>query len=79
MLAKKTSKCQLTLPKSVIANYSDVDYFDVRDEDGCILLIPTHSCRTQQVREKLEQFGINKQDVNAAVRWARDVHDGKGE
>jgi len=79
MLAKKTSKNQLTLPKAVIANDPDVDYFDVRDEDGRILLIPMRPNRADRVRGKLEQVGISDQDVDAAVRWARGVDSGTGE
>lgn len=45
MLAKKTSKNQLTLPKAVVANYPDVEYSDVRDEDGRIILVPLRPSR----------------------------------
>ena len=71
MLAKKTSKNQLTLPQAVAANYPDVDYFDVRDEDGRIVLVPLRPSRADDVRTKLEQLGITEHDVDAAVAWAR--------
>jgi bifunctional DNA-binding transcriptional regulator/antitoxin component of YhaV-PrlF toxin-antitoxin module len=71
MLAKKTSKNQLTLPKAVVANYPDVEYFDVRDEDGRIVLVPLRGNQAEAVREKLEQLGIRDEDIDAAVRWAR--------
>ena len=32
MIAKKTSKNQLTLPKKIVDRFPDVDYFDVRVE-----------------------------------------------
>jgi bifunctional DNA-binding transcriptional regulator/antitoxin component of YhaV-PrlF toxin-antitoxin module len=72
MLAKKTSKNQLTLPKAVVANYPDVDYFDVRDEDGRIVLVPLRTSRADEVRDKLAQLGLSEQDVDAAVTWARE-------
>jgi bifunctional DNA-binding transcriptional regulator/antitoxin component of YhaV-PrlF toxin-antitoxin module len=72
MLAKKTSKNQLTLPKAVVANYPDVDYFDVRDEDGRIVLVPLRPSRAEEVRDKLVQLGLSEQDVDAAVTWARE-------
>jgi bifunctional DNA-binding transcriptional regulator/antitoxin component of YhaV-PrlF toxin-antitoxin module len=72
MLAKKTSKNQLTLPKAVMANYPDVDYFDVRDEDGRIVLVPLRPSRADEVRDKLAQLGLSEQDVDAAVTWARE-------
>ena len=71
MLAKKTSKNQLTLPKAVVANYPDVEYFDVRDEDGRIVLVPLRVNQAEAVREKLEQLGIRDEDIDAAVKWAR--------
>ena len=71
MLAKKTSKNQLTLPKAVVANYPDVEYFDVRDEDGRIVLVPLRANQAEAVREKLEQLGIRDEDIDAAVKWAR--------
>lgn len=71
MLAKKTSKNQLTLPKAVVANYSDVEYFDVRDEDGRIVLVPLRANQAEAVREKLEQLGIRDEDIEAALEWAR--------
>jgi bifunctional DNA-binding transcriptional regulator/antitoxin component of YhaV-PrlF toxin-antitoxin module len=71
MLAKKTSKNQLTLPKAVVANYSDVEYFDVRDEDGRIVLVPLRANQAEAVREKLEQLGIRDEDIDAALEWAR--------
>lgn len=71
MLAKKTSKNQLTLPKAVVANYPDVEYFDVRDEDGRIVLVPLRANQAEAVREKLEQLGIRDEDIDAALKWAR--------
>ena len=71
MLAKKTSKNQLTLPKAVVANYPDVEYFDVRDEDGRIVLVPLRANQAEAVRKKLEQLGIRDEDIDAALKWAR--------
>ena len=34
MIAKKTSKNQLTLPKKVVERFPDVEYFDVRVDDA---------------------------------------------
>ena len=54
-----------------MANYPDVDDFDVRDEDGRIVLVPLRPSRADDVRTKLEQLGITEHDVDAAVAWAR--------
>jgi hypothetical protein len=71
MLAKKTSKNQLTLPKAVVDHFPDVDYFDVREEDGRIVLVPLRPSRADETREKLEQLGIRETDIDAAIEWAR--------
>lgn len=71
MLAKKTSKNQITLPKRIIAEFPDVEYFDVVEENGVILLKPLRPSRTDQVRRKLADLDIQPEDVDDAVRWAR--------
>lgn len=40
MLAKLTSKNQITIPKAVISAFEGTDYFDVTQEDGRIMLTP---------------------------------------
>lgn len=40
MLAKKTSKNQLTLPKAAADRLIGVEYFDVREDDKRIVLSP---------------------------------------
>ena len=39
MLAKLTSKNQLTLPKAVVADVQGCEYFDVTAENGRIVLM----------------------------------------
>lgn len=71
MLAKKTSKNQITLPKRIIAEFPDVEYFDVVEEGGVIMLKPLRPSRADQVRRKLADLGIQPDDIDDAVRWAR--------
>ncbi|HQX25465.1 MAG TPA: AbrB/MazE/SpoVT family DNA-binding domain-containing protein, partial [Pseudomonadota bacterium] len=40
MLAKLTSKNQLTLPKRITAAVGDAEYFEVEAKDGRIVLTP---------------------------------------
>ena len=40
MLAKMTSKNQITLPKAVVSKLALTDYFDVEVEGGRIVLTP---------------------------------------
>ena len=70
-MAKKTSKNQITLPRSIVDRFPGVSYFDVREEQGQIVLRPVHPDRSLEVRSKLAALGITDGDVGAAVRWAR--------
>ena len=71
MLAKLTSKNQLTLPKAVISAFPGVDYFDVSREHGCIVLTPVRLTRADAVRSRLSELGLSETDIADAVAWAR--------
>lgn len=71
MLAKLTSKNQLTLPKAVIQALGSPDYFEVNSDEGRIVLTPLHPQRGDAVRQKLAELGITDDDIADAVRWAR--------
>lgn len=71
MLAKITSKNQITLPKAATAGVDATEYFDVSVENGRIVLTPVRIQNAQAVRDKLEQLGITEQDIADAVAWAR--------
>jgi hypothetical protein len=71
MLAKLTSKNQLTLPKSVTNAIGAVDYFEVKAKDGQIILTPVRIQRADAVRAKLAELDIAEQDIVDAVAWSR--------
>ena len=71
MLAKLTSKNQLTLPKSAVEAVAAAEYFDVEVRDGQIVLTPVRIQRGDAVRAKLAELGLAESDVTDAVRWAR--------
>ncbi len=71
MLTKKTSKNQITLPKAIITHFPDVDYFDVQEEDGKIVLFPVRPNQTEDVRRRLAEMGLDDQDVKDAIFWAK--------
>ncbi|MFZ0297002.1 MAG: hypothetical protein WAM13_01505 [Candidatus Sulfotelmatobacter sp.] len=71
MLAKKTIKNQITLPKKVVTRFGAVEYFDVSTDGECIILRPLHVSRADEVRARLAQLGIDEEDVTSAVSWAR--------
>ncbi|OHC74352.1 MAG: AbrB family transcriptional regulator [Rhodospirillales bacterium RIFCSPLOWO2_12_FULL_58_28] len=72
MLAKLTSKNQLTLPKAVLSFCQGTEYFDVAEDNGRIVLTPVRLNRADAVRSKLADLGITEDDATDAVSWARD-------
>ena len=75
MLAKKTSKNQLTLPRAIVRQLPDADYFDVSLREGEVILRPvvisTPGEKLKAVREKIRHLGLAEKDVEGAIRWAR--------
>jgi len=73
MLAKMTSKNQLTLPKSITAAVGAAEYFDVETRNGQIILTPVRIQRGNAVRAKLAELDLQDQDITDAVAWARQL------
>jgi hypothetical protein len=73
MLAKMTSKNQLTLPKSITAAVDSPEYFEVEARNGQIVLTPVRIQRGDAVRAKLAELGLEEQDIADAVKWARQA------
>jgi hypothetical protein len=81
MLAKLTSKNQITLPKAVIDQISVAEYFEVEAVNDSIMLTPVrvekikmpspHTANMESVWAHMEKLGITEQDVQDAVKWAR--------
>jgi hypothetical protein len=76
MLAKKTSKNQITIPREIAGQFPDAVYFDVSTNDGQIVLRPvrfsTEASTLEKARLKLKELGITESDVEKAVAWARE-------
>jgi hypothetical protein len=71
MLAKITSKNQLTLPKAVTQAVGPAEYFEVEARAGQIVLTPVRIQRADAVRAKLAELALSEADVADAVAWAR--------
>ncbi len=75
MLAKKTVKNQITLPKVIVQQLPDVDYFDVSVREGEVVLRPVVMSAPGEalkvVRTKIKALGLTEKDVGDAIRWAR--------
>ncbi|MDF1554058.1 MAG: AbrB/MazE/SpoVT family DNA-binding domain-containing protein [Deferrisomatales bacterium] len=76
MLAKITSKNQLTLPKKITAAIGPAEYFDIEVVDGQIVLTPVRIQRADALRAKLAELDLNEHDVAEAVAWARRPKSG---
>lgn len=71
MLAKMTSKNQLTLPKNIIEQVGATEYFDVEVKAGQVVLTPVRIQRSDAVRAKLAELNLSEADITDAVAWAR--------
>lgn len=76
MLAKRTVKNQITLPKAIIERLPETDYFEVslRGEEIVLrpVVIEAKGTRLEKVRKKMKALGLTQKDVDAAIRWARN-------
>lgn len=73
MLAKLTSKNQLTLPKAAVEAVGDAEYFEVEARAGQLVLTPVRIQRADAVRAKLARLDLGDDDLAAAVAWARQA------
>ena len=71
MLAKRTSKNQVTLPKAIVQTVGETDYYDVTVQDGKIVLTPVRLQQADAVRAKLAELALDDHDIANAVEWAR--------
>jgi hypothetical protein len=71
MLAKMTSKNQLTLPKALVVQVGASEYFDVEARNGQLVLTPVRIQRGDGVRAKLAELNLTDADIADAVTWAR--------
>jgi hypothetical protein len=75
MLAKLTTKNQITLPRDVVKDFKGIEYFDAVVQDGRIVLEPVRirpvAADLAGIRKKMEKLGVTEADVMEAVRWSR--------
>ena len=73
MLAKITSKNQITIPKKIIDQIPETEYFDVELKEGVIMLRPLRIYGTdlEQIRSKMKKLGLKENSVAEAIEWAR--------
>ena len=73
MLAKITSKNQLTIPKKIMDQFPGVQYMEVELDDGVILLKPVQRFDTDldKIQKKIKDLKLSADSVEEAIRWAR--------
>lgn len=71
MLAKLTSKNQLTLPKAAVEAAGSPEYFEIEVRAGQLILTPVRIQRADAVRAKLAELRLSDDDLADAVAWAR--------
>jgi len=76
MLVKKTSKNQITLPKEILNQIPETDYFEVKVENGKIVLIPARvipaRISLETIRQKIRKKGLTEKEIEEAIKWARE-------
>jgi len=73
MLAKMTSKNQITIPKKIIEQLPGVEYFEVELRDGVVMLRPlkVYDTSLEKIRAKAKKLGLHENTVKEAIKWAR--------
>ena len=71
MVAKRTRKNQVILPKAIVQRVGEADYDDVTVQYVKIVLTPVRLQQADAARAKLEALGITQDDVEDAIAWAR--------
>ena len=73
MLAKMTSKNQITIPKKIIEQLPDVEYFEVELKGGIVMLRPlkVYDTSLEMIRAKVKKLGLKENTVKEAIKWAR--------
>jgi bifunctional DNA-binding transcriptional regulator/antitoxin component of YhaV-PrlF toxin-antitoxin module len=73
MLAKMTSKNQITIPKKIVEQLPGVEYFEVELKDGVVMLKPlkVYDTSLERIRTKVKKLGLQENTVKEAIEWAR--------
>lgn len=72
MLAKMTSKNQLTLPKNVTSAVGPTEYLDVQAKDGQIILTPVRIQGADAVRAKLAELEL-REEYHGRCRAGQEI------
>ena len=73
MLAKLTSKNQITIPKKIMEKFPGTKYFEIEPLDHAVLLKPLkiYDASLDQIRSKINKLGLKRSSISEAIKWAR--------
>lgn len=73
MLAKLTSKNQITIPKKIMDQLPDIHHFDIKLDNGVVVMKPLviYDTDLDQIRSKIKKLGLENNIVAEAIQWAR--------
>lgn len=71
MRAKLKDGNQLILPDEVALALEGVEYVDIEEKLGYLVLKPVRRTVIDDIHDKIERLGITEQDIADAVAWAR--------
>lgn len=79
MLAKITSKNQITIPKKIIEKIPGIKHFDLEFKDGIIIMKPIkfYDTNLDQIRAKVKKLGLKENSVAEAIKWAKSKKSGQ--
>lgn len=73
MLAKITSKNQITIPKAIMEQLPPVQYFNMELKDGIVTMQPVEVAPValETIRAKMKNLRLTEESIGEAVSWAR--------
>ena len=73
MLAKITAKNQITIPKKIMEQLPETQYFDLELVNGVVMLkqVKVLDTNLDQIRYKIDKLGLKPGSVGEAIRWAK--------
>ena len=78
MLAKITSKNQITIPKKIIEKMPGIKHFDIEFKDGVVIMKPIkfYDTNLDQIRAKIKKLKLTEDSVAEAIKWVKSKKSG---
>ena len=73
MIAKLTSKNQITIPKKIMEKFPGTKYFEIEASNNAVILKPLkiYDASLDQIRAKINELGLKRSSIGEAIKWAR--------